>query len=67
MPERRRLSSRSCTDEAGRAAERAAWLKRLVGWNTLRYVVCDAGTVLQSALSRLPRDARIAYGVPGIL
>lgn len=37
----------------GDRLDRAAWLKRLVGWNTLRYVVCDAGTVLQSALSRL--------------
>ena len=39
--------------QKGDRLDRAAWLKRLVGWNALRYVVCDAGTVLQSALSWL--------------
>jgi hypothetical protein len=37
--------------QKGNRLDRAAWLKRLVGWNALRCVVCDAGTVLQSALS----------------
>jgi hypothetical protein len=39
--------------QKGDRLDRATWLKRLVGWNALRYVVCDAGTVLQSALAAL--------------
>ncbi len=39
--------------QKGERLDRVAWLKRLLGWNALRYVVCDAGTVLQSALAWL--------------
>lgn len=40
--------------------DRAAWLKNLAGWDALDYVVCDAGTVLQSALSVLAKQRRTA-------
>jgi hypothetical protein len=40
--------------------DRAAWLKNLAGWDALEYVVCDAGTVLQSALSVLAKQRRTA-------
>ncbi len=39
--------------QKGDRLNRTAWLKGLVGWTSLRYVVCDAGRVLQSALSWL--------------
>lgn len=42
----------------GDRLDRAAWLRRLVGWDALRYVVCDAGTVLQSALAWLAAQGR---------
>jgi hypothetical protein len=42
--------------------DRAAWVKNLVGWDALDYVVSDAGTVLQSALSFLAAQRR-AVGV----
>ena len=35
----------------GDRLDRSAWLEKLRGWNALRYVVSDAGTVLQSALT----------------
>jgi hypothetical protein len=41
-----------------RRLDRAAWLQRLIGWEALRYVVCDAGTVLQSALAWLVAKRR---------
>ncbi len=46
--------------QKGDRLDRAAWLKRLVGWNVLSYVVCDAGTVLQSALSWLAAQRQAA-------
>jgi hypothetical protein len=39
--------------DKGDRLDRAAWLKKLAGWDALRYVVGDAGTVLQSALAWL--------------
>jgi tetratricopeptide (TPR) repeat protein len=38
--------------------DRAAWVKNLVGWDALDYVVGDAGTVLQAALSWLAARRR---------
>lgn len=46
--------------QKGNRLDRAVWLQKLVGWDALRYVVCDAGTVLQSALAWLA--ARRAAG-----
>jgi hypothetical protein len=40
--------------------DRTAWLKNLAGWDALDYVVCDAGTVLQSALAVLAKQRRTA-------
>jgi hypothetical protein len=37
--------------DKGDRLDRAAWLEKLEGWGSLRYVVSDAGTVLQSALA----------------
>jgi hypothetical protein len=44
--------------DKGNRLDRAAWLEKLVGWDALRYVVCDAGTVLQSALAWLAAAAQ---------
>lgn len=44
----------------GDRLDRAAWLERLAGWDALSYVVCDAGTVLQSALSWLAASRQAA-------
>lgn len=46
--------------DKGDRLDRAAWLKKLVGWDALRYVVSDAGTVLQSALASLTAQRRAA-------
>ena len=46
--------------DKGDRLDRAAWLKKLVGWDALRYVVSDAGTVLQSALAWLAAQRRAA-------
>jgi tetratricopeptide (TPR) repeat protein len=46
--------------DKGDRLDRAAWLKKLVGWDALRYVVSDAGTVLQSALAWLAARRQVA-------
>jgi hypothetical protein len=46
--------------DKGDRLNRAAWLKKLVGWTALQYVVSDAGTVLQSALAWLAAQRRAA-------
>ena len=48
--------------DKGDRLDRAAWLKKLAGWDALRYVVCDAGTVLQSALAWLAKQRRRPQG-----
>ncbi len=44
--------------DKGDRLDRTAWLQKLVGWDALRYVVSDAGTVLQSALGWLAARRR---------
>ncbi len=46
--------------DKGDRLDRAAWLQRLVGWDALRYVVSDAGTVLQSALTWMVAERQAA-------
>jgi hypothetical protein len=44
----------------GDRLNRAAWLEKLKGWDFLRHVVSDAGTVLQSALAQLVAQRQAA-------
>ncbi len=46
--------------DKGDRLDRTAWLQRLVGWDALRYVVSDAGTVLQSALTWMVAERQAA-------
>ena len=46
--------------DKGDRLNRAAWLQKLGGWDALRYVVSDAGTVLQSALDWLVTQRQAA-------
>ena len=46
--------------QKGNRLDRAAWLQNLGGWDALRYVVSDAGSVLQSALAFQAAQRRAA-------